>query len=199
MTSPPKADDRADDWADDRDDDPAGELVCLGVITGAIGVRGEVRVKTFTETIEGIAAYGALTGEPGGARLEISALRPAKGGAAVRLAGVEDRDAALAMKGVQLCVPRSALGEADQGDEDTFFHVDLVGLEARDQAGATIGTVTAVHDFGAGDILEIVSPGTGAGGGKTEMVTFLKETVPVVDLKAGYLVVAPQEMVGDEE
>lgn len=171
-------------------------MVCLGVIAGAIGVRGEVRVKTFTETIEGIGAYGALIGEPGGARLEITALRPARGGAAVRLAGVESRDAAEALKGVQLCVPRSALGEAadEAGDEDSFYHIDLIGLEARNEAGDVIGTVTSVNDFGAGDLLEIA-----AEGGQTDLIPFLKETVPLVDLGAGYLVIVPQDLVGDEE
>lgn len=183
-------------------DDQAEGLVCLGVVTGAIGVRGEVRVKVFTETIEGISAYGALTGEPGGGRFEISGLRPARGGAAVRLAGVTDRDAALALKGVRLCVPRGALGDADDGtggggetrDEDVFFHVDLMGLEVRDEAGDVIGAVTAVHDFGGGDILEITGKD-----GDAEMIPFLKETVPLVDLGAGYLVIIPYEMQGDEQ
>lgn len=187
MTSPSQANEQVDKQVD--------ELICLGVITGPIGVRGEVRVKTFTETIDGIGAYGALIGEPGGARLEVSALRPARGGAAVRLAGVDDRDAADALRGVQLCVPRSALGEAgdEAKDEDVFFHVDLIGLKARNEAGDVIGSVKEVHDFGAGDILEIAGPELAG-----EMIPFLKETVPLVDLKAGYLVIIPPELIEDE-
>ncbi len=191
-----QSDSQAGDKAGDQAGDQAKGLVCLGVVTGAIGVRGEVRVKIFTETIEGLSAYGALTGEPGGGRFEISGLRPARGGAAVRLAGVTDRDAALALKGERLCVPRGALGNADDGagGEETFFHVDLIGLEARDEAGDVIGAVTAVHDFGGGDILEITGKG-----GDAEMIPFLKETVPLVDLGAGYLVIIPHEMKGDDQ
>lgn len=191
---------QSDGRADGRADDKSDELICLGVITGSIGVRGEVRVKIFTETIEGIGAYGALIGEPGGACLEISGLRPARGGAAVRLAGVDDRNAADALKGVQLCVPRSALGNAGDGleDADSFFHVDLIGLEARNEAGGVVGSVKAVHDFGGGDILEIVGPEIAGKDGGSEMIPFLKETVPLVDLKAGYLVIIPPQLTGED-
>lgn len=160
----------------------AGGLVVLGAIAGAHGVRGEVKVKTFTETPEAIAAYGPLTGDPGGRVFRLKGLRAVKDGVVARLDGVEDRDAAEALKGTRLCVTRAAMGEPE---EDSFFHVDLVGLTAEDEAGAKLGTVTAVHEFGAGDMLDVRLDETG----KSVLVPFRKETVPVVDVKGGRVVV----------
>ena len=166
-------------------------LICLGVVIGAIGVQGEMRVKTFTETIKGLGDYGPLIADPGGEAFAVRSVRGVKGGAGLRLEGVDTRDAALGLKGRQLCVPRSALkGDAD---DDVFYHVDLIGLEVRDEAGARVGQVKDVHDFGAGDLLEIAFEDGG-----DEMVPFLAETVPVVDIAAGFIVVVPLEMVGDE-
>jgi len=157
--------------------------VCLGQITGAIGVRGEVRVRSFTTRPADIAAYGPLTGEPGGRRLELTAGRPVKGGVAARIAGIEDRDAALALKGVRLYVPRGALPEPDE--DETYYYVDLIGLKVEDEAGALVGEIKAVHDFGAGEVLEI-SP---AQGGKTVMAPFTRQAVPQVDINGGRLVI----------
>jgi 16S rRNA processing protein RimM len=165
----------------------ADGLVCLGAVAGAHGVRGEVKVKTFTEEPEGLAAYGPLTAVPGGRTYRVRSVRPAKGGAVVRLEGVTDREAAEALKGTQLCVSREALGETEE--EDIFFHADLIGLVADDEAGRRIGTVTAVHDFGAGDMLEVLLDETG----KSVFVSFRRETVPEVDVKGGRLVVRPDE------
>jgi 16S rRNA processing protein RimM len=161
-------------------------LVVLGAVAGAHGVRGEVKVRTFTETPEGLAAYGPLTGDPGGRRFVVLALRPAKDGAVVRLDGVADREAAAALKGTRLCVPRAALGEPE--DEDSFFHVDLIGLAAEDEAGARLGTVAAVHDFGAGDMLEVR-----LAEGRSVLVPFRRERVPTVDVKGGRVVVRLDE------
>ncbi|MBI1180926.1 MAG: ribosome maturation factor RimM [Alphaproteobacteria bacterium] len=167
-------------------------MVCLGAVAGAHGVRGEVRVKAFTEAPEGLAAYGPLTGVPGGRVFEVKALRAAKDAVVVRLSGVDDRDAAEALKGVQLCVPRTALGETEE--EDSFFHVDLIGLAAEDEAGRPIGTVTAVHEFGAGDMLDLRL----AESGKSVLVPFRRETVPVVDVKGGRVVVRLDETEGED-
>ena len=164
----------------------------LGVIVGAIGVRGEVRVKTFTETPEALGQYGPLTDETGQQVFKVKGLRQAKAGAAVRLKGVDDRNAAEALKGTQLCVPREALGETE--DEDTFFHVDLIGLEAQDEDGKAVGTVQAVHDFGAGELLDIRLED-----GKSVLVPFTKEAVPVVDIKGGRLIAHLPEMNEDKD
>ena len=162
-------------------------LVVLGAIAGAHGVRGEVKVKTFTETPEAIAAYGPLTGDPGGRVFRLKGLRTVKDGVVARLDGVEDRDAAEALKGTRLCVSRAAMGDPDE--EDSFFHVDLIGLTAEDEAGDKLGTVTAVHAFGAGDMLDIRL----GDGGKSVLVPFRRETVPVVDVKGGRIVVRLDE------
>ena len=162
--------------------DPNDEgFVFLGVITGAIGVRGEVRVKTFTETPFGLVDYGPLLTRPGGQQLEVLSVREVKTGLAVVFEGISDRDAAEALKGVELGVDRQALGETE--DEETFFHVDLVGLEVRDETGEAIGQVHAVHDFGGGDVLEL----TLTGQEKTEMVPFNIDVVPNVNPEGGFL------------
>ena len=166
-------------------------LVVLGAIAGAHGVRGEVKVKTFTETPGAIAAYGPLTGDPGGRGFRLKGVRTVKDGVVARLDGVEDRDAAEALKGTRLCVSRAALGDPDE--EDSFFHVDLVGLRAEDETGTTLGTVTAVHAFGAGDMLDVRLGETGT----SVLVPFRRETVPVVDVKGGRVVVRLDEE--DEE
>jgi len=166
-------------------------LVVLGAIAGAHGVRGEVKVKTFTETPEAIAAYGPLTGDPGGRVFRLKGLRTVKDGVVARLDGVEDRDAAEALKGTRLCVSRAAMGDPDE--EDSFFHVDLIGLAAEDETGRKLGTVTAVHAFGAGDMLDVRLDEAG----KSVLVPFRRETVPVVDVKGGRIVVRLDEE--DEE
>ncbi len=163
--------------------DPLDEsFVCLGVVIGAIGVKGEVRIKTFTETPEGLVDYGTLTTRPGGQTVDIMSIRVVKDGVGVFFDGIADRDAAAALKGTELGVIRDALGATEE--EDTFFHVDLIGLAVRDQSGTTLGTVTQVHDFGGGDVLEIKLGGQE----KTELVPFQTETVPEVNIEAGYLV-----------
>ena len=164
-------------------------FICLGVITGAIGIRGEVRVKTFTEEPEGLADYGALASEDGSATFKVKAIRPVKGGAGVKFAGVNDRNAAEALKGLQLGVTRQAL--ADIEDEETYYHVDLIGLEVRNAEGLRVGHIKAVHDFGGGDVIE-VQPDDG---GKTALVPFRKETVPEVEVDAGYAVISELEVI----
>jgi 16S rRNA processing protein RimM len=161
----------------------ADGLVVLGAIAGAHGVRGEVKVKTFTETPEAIAAYGPLIGDPGGQALRILRFRAVKDGVVATLDGIGDRDAAEALKGTRLCVTRAALGETE--DDDSFFHVDLIGLTAEDEAGARLGTVIAVHEFGAGDMLDVRLDATG----ESTLVPFRRETVPVVDVKGGRVIV----------
>ena len=168
-------------------------FICLGVVTGAIGVRGEVRVKTFTETPKTLANYGDLISEDGRAHFSVQAIREVKGGAGVRLEGIADRDAALALKGTLLGVDREALSEID--DEETFYHVDLIGLEVRNEEGQRLGAVKAVHDYGAGDVIEFTLDDNP----KTELLPFRKETVPEVKIEDGYLTIAMPEMVEARE
>ena len=158
-----------------------GKLL-LAQIGAAHGVRGEVRVKSFTADPLVLANYQPLAAEDG--RLfHIERVRPAKEVLVVKFRGLNDRNAAEALNGVALYADREVLPEAK---EDEFYHVDLIGLLAIDEAGETIGTVVAVHNFGAGDMLDIAPPR-----GPSLLVPFTKEAVPTIDLAAGRLIVSP--------
>lgn len=161
--------------------------VCLGVIAGAHGVRGQVRIKSFTDNPKDLTAYGPLTDEGGARRFEVTLTGQAKGVVLARIEGVTDRDRAHALRGTHLYVERGALPEPD---EDEYYQADLIGLRAEDPAGRPIGEVVEVHDYGAGPVLEISRAGA-----EPLLLPFTKANVPVVDLVAGRLVVAPPEEV----
>jgi 16S rRNA processing protein RimM len=149
------------------------------------GVRGEVRLWSFTQDPMAVANYGPLETQDGSRRFEIEAVRAARDHLVARIKGVSDRDAAQALTNIDLYVPRERLPAIE--DEDTFYYSDLVGLDAVNEAGARIGTVYAVHDFGAGAVIEI----TTLDGGETLMLPFTAATVPNVDLDAKRIVVRP--------
>lgn len=155
--------------------------VLLGVVIGVQGLKGEVRVKTFTEAPERLADYGVLhTSE--GRRLEIASLRTGRAdGAIVRFKGIDDRNSAERLLNLKLLVERSAL-PATAADE--FYHADLVGLRAQDSEGRVIGEVRAVHNFGAGDVIEIERLGGG-----TLLLPFTRDFVPTVDVANGCVAV----------
>jgi 16S rRNA processing protein RimM len=159
----------------------AAQRICVAKIGAPHGVRGEVKLWSFTEDPLALAGYGALESEDGAARFTIEAIRPARGHLVARLSGVEDRDAAARLTNTQLYVPRERLPATAR---DEFYHTDLIGLTAVDAGGATLGTVTAVHNFGAGDLIE-VQP---AAGGATVMIPFTEQAVPEVDVRGGRLV-----------
>jgi 16S rRNA processing protein RimM len=164
--------------------------VLLGAVMSAHGIKGEVKVKTFTEHADGLAAYGPVLTEDG-RRFEIAALRATKADeAVVRFAGVADRNAAETLKGQRLYVPRAALPEPEAG---AFYHADLVGLRAEDASGNVLGTVSAVHNFGAGDMLEIERTD-----GEAELVPFTDANVPIVDIAAGRIVIELPRYAEDE-
>ncbi|MBM2575731.1 ribosome maturation factor RimM [Jannaschia sp. Os4] len=158
--------------------------VCLGAVMGGHGVRGDVRVKSFCAEPSALGDYGPLTDDAGATRT-LTVLKPVKGGYAVRLSGVSSKEAADALRGQRLWVPRAALPEAE---EDEYYHADLIGLEAVDTGGARLGRVKAVLDHGGGDLLELARPG-----GDTALVPFTRAIVPTVDLSAGRLVVDPPD------
>ena len=165
--------------------------VLLGVVVAAHGIKGEVKVKTFTESPEGLSAYGPLTTDSGRA-LEVAALRAGKAGeAVVRFAGIADRNAAERLKGQSLYVPRSMLPETDEGE---FYLADLIGLRAEDAAGNALGAVKAVHNFGAGDVLEIEFSDS-----KTEFVAFTDTNVPTVDIAGGRIVIVAPSYAEDSD
>ena len=166
----------------------------MAQIGGAHGLRGEVKLKSFTGDPMAVADYAPLTSEDG-ASFEIEALRPAKGHLVARFRGIEDRTSAERLANVRLFVPRERL-PALAADE--FYHADLIGLSAVKADGTEIGTVVAVHDFGAGDILELAPRGSGTrGSGTSIMVPFTAAFVPSVDLARGRIVVAPPEEAPD--
>jgi 16S rRNA processing protein RimM len=159
-----------------------GARICLGQIGAAYGVRGEVRLHSFTADPQAIAAYGSLETDDGRI-FEIEALRPAKNHLVARLAGITSRNAAEQLTNIKLYVPRERLPEPEAADE--FYHADLIGLAVVDRAGHQLGTVIAIHNFGAGDLIEVRQ----AEGEPTQMLPFDEATVPQVDLAAGRLVV----------
>ena len=158
--------------------------VLIAQIGAAHGVRGEVRLKAFTEDPMSVTRYGALETEDGTRRFEIEAVRPAKDMLVARLKGVADRNAAEALKNLRLYVARAKLPKPAA---DEFYYADLVGLAAQTASGEAFGTVKAVHNFGAGDLLEIEP----AAGGATMMLPFTEATVPAIDLAGRKLVIAP--------
>lgn len=161
------------------------ERICVAQIGAAHGIRGEVRLRSFTEDPMAVTAYGPLESEDGTRTFTIEALRPAKDHFVARLEGIRDRDAAGRLSGLKLYVPRGRLPPVE--DKDTYYHADLVGLDAVAPDGAPLGTVTAIHNFGAGDIVEVAPQG----GGEPLLVPFTDATVPSVDIAAGRIVVVP--------
>ena len=160
------------------------ERVLLGAVIGAHGIKGEVRVKTFTLSPDTLDAYGPLTTDDG-RRLSVSALRPGKQGeAVVRFDGVADRDAAEALKGRQLFVPRDAL-PAPEADE--FYYADLIGLAVEDTSHTALGRVRAMHNFGGGDVMEIDTPS-----GATEFIPFNADVVLKVELPTRIVIKPPR-------
>ena len=151
----------------------------MAVIGAAHGIKGELRVKTFTGDPLALGAYGPLYAKDGRA-FEIAAIRPANEVVVVRFKGVNDRNAAEALTGTELFVDRSAL--PDDGAEDEFYHADLVGLAVRDETGTAIGKVAAVQNFGGGDLLELT-----LGGRKGVLIPFTQAAVPEVSIAGGFV------------
>ncbi len=165
--------------------------VLLGVVIGAQGIQGEVKVKTFTGEPEAVGDYGPLQDAGATRKFQLKVLRLSKGDVVIaRIKGVEDRNAAEALKGTELHVLRSALPRAGEGE---FYFADLVGLTAM-MSGRVLGSVTAVHNYGAGDMLEVKTEG-----GRSAMVPFTDDAVPVVDLAAGTVTVEPAFWLGGPE
>ena len=160
----------------------ASDRVLLGVVAAPHGVRGLVRIKSFTEDPMSVAAYGPLSDESGKKKYRVEALSAARDAVLARIEGVADRTAAEAIRGLRLYVERSALPEA--GDRE-WYEADLIGLPAVGKDGRDWGKVVAFHDFGAGPVMEV--SGSALGG---LMLPFTDEAVPEID-------VAGRKIVGD--
>ena len=160
---------------------PPSELICVGAVAGARGIKGDVRIKSFTDDPEAIGTYGPLYDKTGTETFDLKITGKAKGLLVGRIKGTPDRNAAEKLKGLQLFVPRDILPAPD---DDEFYFSDLVGLRVEDLEENNLGTIQSVDNFGAGDVLEIV--GVVQGG---LMVPFTKETVPRVDITEGLVVI----------
>ena len=167
------------------------DLVLLGVVGAPHGVRGEVRIKAFTGDPLALADYGPLVDEAG-RRFEIADLRPAQEVVVARLKGVTSREAAELLNGVKLFVERARLPAPE--DEDEFLQADLIGCSVVDADGAILGTVTAVADYGAGDLLDIETPD-----GRSVLMPFTKAFAPRIDIAARRIEAQPPAGLFEDE
>jgi len=165
--------------------------ICVARIGAAHGVRGAVKLWTFTEDPLAVKHYGPLTTKDGARQFEVTHVREAKDHLVATLKGIATREDAERLNGLELYVSREKLPETD---EDEYYHADLIGLAAVNAADEPLGRVIAIHNFGAGDIIEI-APAKGA----TMLLPFTNAVVPTVDLAGGRVVIElPQEIEGDE-
>ena len=166
--------------------------ICIARIGAAHGVRGAVKLWTFTEDPFAVKTYGPLLTKDGARSFEVATAREAKGHLVATLKGIATREDAERLNGLELYVAREKLPATE---EDEYYHADLIGLAAVNAASEPIGRVTAIHNFGAGDIIEI-APAHGA----TMLLPFTNAVVPSVDLAAGRVVIElPDEIVGEDE
>jgi len=165
--------------------------VCVARIGAAHGVRGAVKLWTFTEDPLAVQNYGPLLTKDGARQFEIANLRPAKDHLVATFKGIATRNDAEKLNGIELYVPRERLPAADDGE---YYHADLIGLAAINSANQPLGRVIAIHNFGAGDIIEIAPPK-----GATLLLPFTNAVVPTVDIAGGRVVIElPQEIDGEE-
>jgi 16S rRNA processing protein RimM len=162
-------------------------LILLGEIGAAHGVRGEVSIRTFTGEPADIAAYGPLSDGSGARTFTIVGLRVTSKVVIARLKGIDDRTAAEKLRNTKLYVKRSRLPELEPG---TFYHEDLAGMTAIDEAGTVLGTVAGVVNYGAGDLIEVARPGER----DTLLVPFTNQAVPFVDLTAGVVTIIATDL-----
>ena len=168
------------------------DLVCVAVIAGAHGVHGAVKVKSYTQNPEDFSIYGPLLDEAGQIILTPKNPRPVGNAFTMRSPEIKTREQALGMKGALLYVPRAAFPDIE--DEDDFYYSDLIGLEVKTSDGKRAGTVKAVHEFGAGDMLE-VQPPKSAEKQASWFHPFTKLAVPKVDIKGRRLVIHIEDAV----
>jgi 16S rRNA processing protein RimM len=165
--------------------------ICVARIGAAHGVRGAVKLWTFTENPFAVKDYGLLSTKDGARRFEVTSAREAKDHLVATFKGVATRDEAERLNGIELYVPREKLPATEDGE---YYHADLIGLAAVTTADEPLGRVIAIHNFGAGDIIEIAPPQ-----GTTMLLPFTNAVVPMVDLAGGRVVIElPEEIDGDE-
>src|SRR5882724_3083327 len=165
--------------------------ICIARIGAAHGVRGAVKLWTFTEDPFAVKRYGPLLTKDGARSFEVTHAREAKGHLVATLKGIATREEAERLNGIELYIARDRLPATDT---DEYYHADLIGLAAVNAADEPIGRVIAIHNFGAGDIIEIAPPH-----GTTMLLPFTNAVVPTVDLGGGRVVIVlPDEIDGDD-
>ena len=165
--------------------------VCVARIGAAHGVRGAVKLWTFTEDPLAVQSYGPLMTKDGARQFEIAGVRAAKDHLVATFKGIATRNDAEKLNGIELYVPREKFPATDEGE---YYHADLIGLAAVNAADEPLGRVVAIHNFGAGDIIETAPPK-----GATMLLPFTNAVVPTVDIESGRVVIElPREIEGEE-
>ncbi len=162
------------------------DKICIAAIAGSFGVRGEVRLKSFTASPEDVATYGPLSTKDGKRSFDVKITGQIKNGLSARLTGISNKEQADALRGVQLFVDRDRLPSLP---DDEFYHADLIGLEVFDTGGTSLGRVKAVLNHGATDLLEIHGPGLKS----TVLLPFTQAAVPTIDLSSGRVIADPPD------
>ena len=166
-------------------------MICVARVGAPHGIRGQVKLWTFTEDPMAVIDYGPLTSKDGSRSFEVTDARAAKDHLVATLKGVTTREDAERLNSVELYIPRDRLPAADDGE---YYHADLIGLAAIDPDNQPLGRVIAIHDYGAGTIIEIAPPE-----GATLLLPFTDAVVPTVDLAKGHVVIdLPGEILGDD-
>jgi len=173
-----------------RTTDHGSRLISLGVITAAHGIRGEVKVRSFTANPQDITAYGPLL-DASGRHFNITITGGTKDTLIAKVEGVSSRNEAEALRNTELFIPRSALPEPDAHE---YYHEDLIGLSLMTADGKPYGVIAAMHNFGAGDLAAIRQES-----GEEEMLPFTRETFTQIDLAKGTAVIVPPEMISEKD
>ena len=168
------------------------DLILIGAIAAAHGVRGQVKIRSFASDPENIFSFGPLFDKTGKRQFVLHPASQTKDAFIVSVEGITTREAAEALRGTELYIPRSALPSAEEGE---FYQRDLIGMQVKTESGEVFGTVKAFHNFGAGELVEIAL----AGGDTTELLHFSKSTFPKIDVAAKTITIHPPEYITDEE
>jgi len=164
------------------------KLICVGIIAGAQGIKGHVKIKSFTQDIETFLEYGDLLNEDGSLFHKITPKHMAKGNLIAEVDGVASRTEAETLRNTKLYISRDQLPEPE---DESFYHADLIGMEVRSIDNQKIGKILAVHNFGAGDMIEFMLDNAD----QSKMILFRKEFIPEIHIKDGYIVIIPEAAV----
>lgn len=165
--------------------------ICLGAVVGVHGIRGEVKVKCFSDNEKNLTRYGDVFNESGSKSFSLKIVGHSKELLRVKVKGIDDRNTAETLVGTAFYINRDLLPDLK---EDEFYHTDLIGLEAKNSNGEKIGEVNAIYNFGAGDIIELK-----LNEGPLEMLPFTKAYVPTINIKEHYIIVEMMQFVSDNE